>query len=216
VTFGGLVAGMLIEVNAQAQGNPMHNPSELSPQEIWESGAGPLPDANFDAGRVFHQGMMGMATGYTIGAFNAGVIAPIMRAGDWAQNLARVNSIREAKNVKKGQNIGFADFNIEGTVGESIGVSGRKSPSGTAPVPENRFFTTYEVGGYSREFDTEVKILEEIAHKFANQPGTYNNIRGQVNLFSERPPCESCQGVIQQFQQMFPNIQVIVNSGPGQ
>jgi The BURPS668_1122 family of deaminases len=57
-----------------------------------------------------------------------------------------------------------------------------------------------------RDIDSEYKILDNIA----GQLGDNRAASGRVNLISERPPCPSCQGVIQQFQARYPNVYVFV------
>lgn len=59
----------------------------------------------------------------------------------------------------------------------------------------------------TRAFDSEVKILEEIAKDLPQ------NASGTISLFTERAACSSCQGVIQQFEKMFPNVKVILTHG---
>jgi len=59
----------------------------------------------------------------------------------------------------------------------------------------------------NRAFDSEVKILENIAKDLPK------GASGIISLFTERPPCASCKGVIEQFLGMFPNIMVIVTNG---
>jgi hypothetical protein len=73
---------------------------------------------------------------------------------------------------------------------------------------EGRAFSTLKVsrggsiGGtdaYDRAIDTEAKLLEHAAHFLSNNPG----LRGTLRLFTENPPCSSCQGVISQFRSLF-------------
>ena len=61
----------------------------------------------------------------------------------------------------------------------------------------------------SRANDTEVKLLEDIAR------GLSPDSRGVVNLFTERSACRSCQGVISQFEAMFPGVRVNITHTPG-
>ena len=35
-------------------------------------------------------------------------------------------------------------------------------------------------------------------------------VRGTIYLATDRKPCESCKGVIEQFQDMFPYVKVVV------
>lgn len=59
----------------------------------------------------------------------------------------------------------------------------------------------------TRASDSGVKILENIAKDLPS------DARGTISLYTERPPCLSCQGVIQAFQQRFPNVNLIVTHG---
>jgi hypothetical protein len=88
------------------------------------------------------------------------------------------------------------------------GVSGSVSPPGTVASPTSRLFQTRATrGAIPTQWDSEVKILEDIARNWPR------DARGTINLFTERPPCPSCRGVIDQFREMFPNITVNVTHG---
>ena len=86
----------------------------------------------------------------------------------------------------------------------------------------NRIFSTKSVnsanlvdgpGAYNRAIDSEAKILEDIAHQLGyNKFCVDETVTGNVYLITERVPCSSCQDVIEQFRQMFPNVNVIVKS----
>ncbi|SHF42338.1 The BURPS668_1122 family of deaminases [Seinonella peptonophila] len=68
-----------------------------------------------------------------------------------------------------------------------------------------------EVEAYNsmvRTNDSELRIFAHLANKLVNNP----DATGTVRLFSERPVCVSCQGVVMQFKQMFKNIRIIVHS----
>ena len=59
--------------------------------------------------------------------------------------------------------------------------------------------------------DSESKILEDIAHQLGYNKFTIDEIvRGNVYFITEREPCLSCMGVIEQFEKMFPNVKVYV------
>ena len=62
-----------------------------------------------------------------------------------------------------------------------------------------------------RNTDNEYKILNKLAEDLG---GKYNpNIKGEIKIISENPYCDSCTGVIQQFNEMFPNIKLILIDG---
>lgn len=61
-----------------------------------------------------------------------------------------------------------------------------------------------------RENDSELRILEELTHMLSR------GSKGTITLYTQRPPCSSCAGVIEQFSVKFPDILVVVTSrGPG-
>lgn len=58
-----------------------------------------------------------------------------------------------------------------------------------------------------RAGNTEYKILEDFTQTYKNKP----NVKGSIDLFTERAPCKSCTNVIQeQFSHKYPNVQVRV------
>jgi len=107
----------------------------------------------------------------------------------------------------RSRNVAFAESVIDGRRELRAAVSGRGEVPGTVPEPSTRRFTTRDSGAMSRANDTEVKLLEDIA------AGLSPDSRGVIHLFTERPPCFSCRGVIDQFRQAFPNVEVIVTNG---
>ncbi|WP_434672565.1 DUF637 domain-containing protein [Pseudomonas sp. R1-15] len=61
-------------------------------------------------------------------------------------------------------------------------------------------------GAYLRDADTEFKILETVAQRL----GQNTSATGRINLLSEKAVCPSCTGVILQFRELYPNIQLNV------
>jgi len=121
-------------------------------------------------------------------------------------NSYRYNSAR-ARSVSK-KNIAVADFRIGNDSGELIAVSGESTRPGTVGLPDKPLFKTFEVPpGHSRAYDTEYKILEEVALRYFQTP----EVQGNINLWTEREPCASCYYVIEQFGRRFPNITLTVN-----
>ena len=74
------------------------------------------------------------------------------------------------------------------------------------PPPEQRILKPLpDPKGLPREVDTEYKILENFAQQHKSNP----QVQGSINLFTERPPCDSCTDVIKrQFTQLYPNVEV--------
>ncbi|HSK03412.1 MAG TPA: deaminase domain-containing protein [Kofleriaceae bacterium] len=58
-----------------------------------------------------------------------------------------------------------------------------------------------------RANDSELRILEELARTLPK--GT----KGRIRLYTQRPPCSSCAGVVEQFSALFPDILIVVTSG---
>jgi RHS repeat-associated protein len=143
------------------------------------------------------------------------VSAPTTGTVRWAggvpseEGLRLVDSARRSLQVPTSRNIAFAESVIEGRGRQLVtGVSGSVSPPGTVASPTSRLFQTRATrGAIPTQWDSEVKILADIAR------GLPRDARGTINLFTERPPCPSCRGVIDQFREMFPNITVNVTHG---
>lgn len=62
--------------------------------------------------------------------------------------------------------------------------------------------------GHNRDVDSEAKLLEEINYRLLNKPP--ENRGADIFMFTEREPCISCEGVVQQFAQIHPYIKLIV------
>ena len=58
--------------------------------------------------------------------------------------------------------------------------------------------------GYLRDMDTEFKILETLAQRL----GGNTQAAGRINLISEKMVCPSCTGIVNQFRERYPNIQL--------
>lgn len=123
-----------------------------------------------------------------------------------AEGARLTQSIRASLQIE-GRNVAVAEAQIEGSRRLLTGVSGKASPPGTIQAPANAQFTTRASGAMTRAFDSEVKILEEVAKDLPA------NAKGTISLYTERAPCLSCQGVIQQFQSRFPGIKLNITYG---
>jgi hypothetical protein len=123
-----------------------------------------------------------------------------------AEGARLTESVRSSLQLK-GRNVAVAEVNVGDKSEMLTAVSGKTSPPGTVSVPENPLFTTKPSGAMTRDYDTEVKLLEDVAK------GLPSDARGTISLYTERPPCNSCEGVIQQFQERFPRINLIVTHG---
>ncbi|MBB4932252.1 hypothetical protein F4561_003072 [Lipingzhangella halophila] len=127
---------------------------------------------------------------------------------DWRQYWAD-----EGQAYSKKRNVAVADINIDGLDNRQLaGTSGPDRP-GSTPMPEDQRYTA------NTNADSEQKILESLAEELnprdadGNYPETRPDIEGTIELYSERRPCPSCDGVIEQFEREFPNIDVNVTWG---
>jgi len=128
-------------------------------------------------------------------------------SGSGPDLVNRAAQVRADLNIGGGRNIAVAQYSIDGTTGELVGVSGQASRPGTVDAPAQQIFETIQTGNNPRTFDSEYKILSYLATKLNSAS------QGVVNLYSEIPVCVSCSGVIDQFRQKFPNIIVNITVG---
>jgi hypothetical protein len=121
--------------------------------------------------------------------------------------LDRATALRQELGVGGGRNLAVAQYEIDGATGELVGVSGKAARPGTVPTPSDHVFETIQTGNNPRLFDAENKILEHLSGQL--QPTS----QGVIRLHSGLDVCVSCNSVIQQFQQKFPGIRIIVTTG---
>lgn len=126
---------------------------------------------------------------------------------------------------KKGGNFAYADVKIEGAPkNEYYAHSQIKTTSGNPslneysiePQEKDIIFKATEapdVNGipYLRTADTEYKILNDLAKQLGDKVDT----KGKIKLFTELDTCGSCNYIIRQFKDKYPNIEieVIHNNG---
>jgi RHS repeat-associated protein len=114
-------------------------------------------------------------------------------------HLQDIKDYRERYQVGQGKNIAFADYDIDGVQGRSgMAPSGGHEYPNAAPVPANSPFHT------SKPLDSEPKVLNQLINRLGLTPES----SGEIHFHSERPACTDCQGVIAQFKEMFPNIEI--------
>ena len=128
---------------------------------------------------------------------------------NYETNYTRIQKFRSKNGISRGRNIAFADYNINGESGTQFATSSGDFP-GTVPTPANRLFNVIDTGIGNPYKDSENKLLEWLGSKYESNP----DVEGIVDLYTERRPCLSCDAVIDQFSEMFPNIIVNVTYGP--
>jgi hypothetical protein len=130
--------------------------------------------------------------------------------GSTAESLAsRAAKIRAQGGVRGSRNIASADASIDGQAWSLDAVSGAASRKGLVDsIPaENRIFHPSADPNLWRPTDSEYKILEAIGARIS--PGA----TGQVVIYTERPPCDACLSVVEQFEARFPGVHVVVHHG---
>jgi len=124
--------------------------------------------------------------------------------------VVRIKQYRISVDKPSSGNFGYLEGDINGgSIDNKMWSSGPADPN-----VEPQIFDASEVGGWLRNTDSEYKMLNKLASDLGGVKGnSYPNINGTLKIVSERPYCSSCQGVIQQFNQMYPNIKLILVDG---
>jgi hypothetical protein len=59
-------------------------------------------------------------------------------------------------------------------------------------------------GAYSRKWDTEYKILEDVAKQLGGSKGAVNkDVTGKIDFYTDREPCASCTPIIRNLKRCF-------------
>ncbi len=180
-------------------------------------------------GDYFHVNGQIIEKEIALGKNTAGEIGVINSAGRASWNSfanifkANADEILEATNriknhrltVPCGGNYGY----LEGTVNSAV-IDNKMWRSGTANLQtEPQLFTAIPVEGsggatWLRNTDSEYKMLNKLANDLGGTSGSIKpNITGELKIISENPYCISCSGIIQQFNEMFPNLKLILVDG---
>lgn len=92
--------------------------------------------------------------------------------------------------------------------------------SSNPTVDDPQIFKAIEVTGdngktWLRNSDSEYKMLNKLAERLGAKRSTdiFPDVRGNMKVISENPYCKSCQGVLQQFNEMFPNLKLTLIDG---
>ncbi|GKW08899.1 DUF637 domain-containing protein [Pectobacterium carotovorum] len=117
---------------------------------------------------------------------------------------------------KREGNVAVAEINIAGMPKTLAAHSGLNQSDKGFIGMGNQNFTYQELPNKSgrpilRNTDSEYKILDNLADRL----GSNTLAKGNVTIFTEQPACESCLGVIEQFQKKYPGIKVDVLDNNG-
>jgi hypothetical protein len=157
------------------------------------------------------------------------------KVGSEADKLTSIiNRVKEIRSelpskLKKSGNFGYAEAEVDGiqqreffahssidTAADKGALSGMSFKPEGEPIykakkvdPDNARIDTPEA--YLRDYDTEYKILNDIAGKLkGNEDAT-----GTINLFTERYTCASCSDIILKFRHDHPNIKLNILTNDG-
>ncbi len=148
-----------------------------------------------------------------------------------AEICNRVKELRSSLtgSFKKSGNFGYARVDIPGiekkefyahsSIDELSETLAERVPD-ISLIPPNPLFEALNVNSdnivdgensYSRAYDTEYKILNDLASRL----GDNNEAAGTIRLFTDRMTCPSCTRVINTFMEKYPRIgiDVIHNNG---
>ncbi|MEI7343084.1 DUF637 domain-containing protein [Pectobacterium brasiliense] len=117
---------------------------------------------------------------------------------------------------KREGNVAVAEINIAGMPKTLAAHSGLNQSDKGFIGMGNQNFTYQELPNKSgrpilRNTDSEYKILDNLADRL----GSNTLAKGNVTIFTEKPACDSCLGVIEQFQKKYPGIKVDVLDNNG-
>ncbi|WP_348707322.1 RHS repeat-associated core domain-containing protein, partial [Tenacibaculum sp. 190524A02b] len=120
------------------------------------------------------------------------------------------NDLKE--DSKRARNGAYLEGNLGGKEIQFNSISSEVATNmkNVVPNPTSRAFQTSIVNGTSRAFDTEVKLLEHLNTEI--EAGRVIG-SGSIQLTSELPYCDSCKGVISQFESKYPKIKFYKMSG---
>jgi hypothetical protein len=62
--------------------------------------------------------------------------------------------------------------------------------------------------------DAEYRMLNHLANDLGGKTGSvFPTVSGELKIISEIPYCASCNGIIKDFNKMFPNIKLVLIDG---
>ncbi|MFS7159488.1 deaminase domain-containing protein [Serratia proteamaculans] len=130
----------------------------------------------------------------------------------------RVTELRAGlpSDPKRSGNVAVASINVEGMPKEMAAHSSVSTAGKGLVGKGGNNFKYSELPNKAGELiahntDSEYKILDNLADKLGKNVAA----KGSVTIFTERPACGSCLGVIEQFQHKYPGIKVDVLDNNG-
>ena len=146
---------------------------------------------------------------------------------EWKLARQQILDARQALEQPSNRNYGFLEGEINGYINAIDNIvdpfTNNTTTFRSAPltwVQQNessyQLFTSIVVGNWSRITDSEYRMLNRLAKYLkpeAQLGDVFEDIKGTIKIISENPYCLSCQGIVQQFNEMFPNLNIILIDG---
>jgi hypothetical protein len=138
--------------------------------------------------------------------------APILARGpkgaiDPEEGARIAATMRALHGFDEGRNVAIAELRIEDASQILIAKSNAEELPGMTTMPAGRVFATEPNPARPNDHHTESVLLEHAARVI--DAGDFDSA-GQpdfaISMYTEREPCSSCQGVIRQFAQRYPEI----------
>ncbi|NEQ95717.1 MAG: hypothetical protein F6K30_03135 [Cyanothece sp. SIO2G6] len=113
-----------------------------------------------------------------------------------------------------GSNVAIAKVYLADSTAFCVGATSKGGHKSPIPKPkaksEGGYFEPVIDSRTGRLMDTdaEYKVLSEIAKTLEMSYGCA--VEGSLYLYSELQPCESCNGILEQFQEKFPNVNISI------
>jgi len=130
--------------------------------------------------------------------------------------VAASRAHRAKFDVSKEANVGYAELTLGRGNVRALGPAASGSGPGSLGVRSGRYAGDARVlqkqpgqHGFPRSNDSEVQLLEEAAKVLEANPKS----QGVLRIFTENPPCASCQRVMARFLRDHPNIRIEVTHG---
>jgi RHS repeat-associated protein len=202
--FDGGLAGLSIASSIQ---NTLASIQSISGQALIQAAQGDSAGAWQSLLLGAGGAVIAAATAYVAVKLISAIVKAFRMGASLAGKVALVSKIRSVLNVSRGKNIAIANAELDDVVRQYVAISGEVETRGNVGAPAVREFQTFVVNGFSRAFDAEVKILEDLAARLTPTS------RGTVELFSDFPICSSCQEVIRQFEEKFPYVRLMWSGG---
>ena len=151
---------------------------------------------------------------------------------EWTIAKQRILNIRQQLDIPSDRNFGFIDGSITGhsnimddlvdpatslNTWRSLQTTNANDALIISNEAENiNVFQSLNVSGWRRNIDSEFRMINHLIRRIkpnAQVGDVFSDITGEIRIVSERPYCLSCSTTVNMFNQMFPNVDIILIDG---